>query len=188
MTGNEAVFKNFVKRMLHACQTLCRIVVLVVDMKIIMADSLACFLRKKIVVNKRLCSLACEFHHHTGRRVGVHVCILTRDVVVFRLDNLMEHIAGLGLAGNAALVAVGNVAFGHFLAGAVHEFKLHHVLNLFDRHPLIAVRAYTVGYFLDKGLVFTKLCGEHGLADGRLDFFFVITDDSAVAFYNCLYH
>ena len=188
MAGYKAALKNIVERMLHACEALGGVVVFVVYVQVVVAYGLARLGCEEVVVDKRFRSLAGKFHHHACRRVCVHVGVLSRDVVALGLDYFMEHIACLSLACDAALVAVGDISFCHFLTRAVHQLKLDHVLYFLDGHALGAVGTDAVGYFLYQGLVFAKLGREHGFADGRLDFFFVITDDSAVAFYNCLYH
>ncbi len=100
----------------------------------------------------------------------------------------MEHIAGLCLAGDAALVAIGNITLGNFLAGTLHKLKLDSILNFFDSHALGAVCTYAVGDFLYEGFVFAKLGGEHRLTDCRFDFLFVVSDHAAVALNYYLYH
>ena len=120
--------------MLYTGETFRRVVVFVVDMYVIVAYGLACFGREKVVVNEGLGGLAGKFHHHSRWRIGVHVGILAGDVVVLRFDYFEEHVAGFCLAGDAALVAVGYVAAGNLFAGAVHEFELDTILNLFYGH------------------------------------------------------
>ncbi len=48
--------------------------------------------------------------------------------------------------------------------------------------------ANAIGNLLYQRLIFAQLCREHGLANCSLDFFFVVTNDAAVALYYCLYH
>ena len=157
-------------------------------MKIPVAHGVASFGREKVVVNKGLGRFGGEFHHHSRGRVGVHVGVLAGDVVVFRLDDFQEDVAGLGTSGYAALVAIGDIAFGHFLARRFHEFQFHAVLNLFYGHLLLAGNADAVGDFLDQRLVFAERGLQHGLADGGLDFLFVVAHDATVAFFYGLYH
>ncbi len=188
MAGHKAVVQNVVERVLHAGKALGRVIVLVVDMDIIAAHGIACFRRQQIVVNERLGGFAGKLHHHSRRRIRIHIGVLAGDIVVLGLDYLVEHIAGLGLAGYATLVAICYVALCDFLSGAVHKFKLHHILNILHRHTLGAPGANAVGYLLDKSLVLAKLRCKHGLAYGCLDFFFVIAHDATVAFHYYLYH
>ena len=117
MAGYEAVLEYAVERMLHAGKALGGVVVLVVYVYVVVADGFANFGREQIIVDERLCSFAGEFHHHACRRVGIHVGVLTGDIVVLGLDDFVEHVGGLGTAGNATLVAICYIAFGHFLAG-----------------------------------------------------------------------
>ncbi len=100
----------------------------------------------------------------------------------------MKHVAGLGAARDAALVAVCDIALGHLLAGAVHKLELDQILDILDGHALRAARADAVGDFVDERLILAKLCGEHGLADGSFDFLFVIAYYASVALYYGLYH
>ena len=174
--------------MLHAGETLCRIVVFVVDVQIVAFYGVGCLWGEEVVVDKRFCCLAGKFHHHTGWRVGVHVGVLACDVVRLRLDDFKENVACLGAACDAALVAVGDVAFCHFLARTLHQFKLNVVLNFLYAHLLFAVHADAVGDFLDKRFVLALLRRNHRFADCRLDFLFVVAHDSSVAFNHCLYH
>ena len=157
-------------------------------MEVAGAHGIAGFLRKKIVVNKGLGGLAREFHHHSRRGIGVHIGVLARDVVAFGLDDFQEHVAGLGAASDASLVAICYIAFRHFLAGGVHELHFHAVLNLFNCHAFVAGDAYAVGYFLNEGFVFATLGLKHGFSDGGFDFFFIIAYHASVAFDDSLYH
>ena len=188
VAGNETVVEDIVERMLYASEAFGRVVVFVVNMDIVVAYGIAGFRCEEIVVYEGFCGFAREFHHHSRGRVGIHVGILAGDIVVLCLDDFMEHVAGFGLACYAALVAIGDIAFGDFLAGAVHEFKLDHILNVFHGHAFVAFGSDTVCYFLYQRLVFTKLGCKHGLADGCLDFFLIVTHDTTVAFDYYLYH
>ncbi len=146
------------------------------------------FFRQKVIVHKRLCGLRSELHHHSGRRISVHICILTRYVIVFGLDYFKEHIAGLGTACNRTFVAVGDVTFGNVLTCRLHQLHLDLVLNLLHGHPLVACHSDSVRYTLDKRLVLACIGCEHSFPYGRFDFFFIISDDSAVPFDYRLYH
>ena len=188
MTGDETVVENIVERMLYAGERFGGIVVFVVDVDISGADGIAHHGGNQVVVDEGFCCLGSEFHHHAGRRVCVHVGILASDVVVLRFDDLQEHVASLGAACYGALVAICNVAFGHLFSRTLHQFEFHFVLYLLDSHLFVAGHTYAVGNFLYEGFVFAEIGGEHGLAYGGFDFFFIVADDSAVAFDDCLYH
>ena len=188
VAGNEAVLKYTVERMLHTGQALGGIVVFVVDMDVTVAHGVAGLLCEQVVVDKWLGGLRGKFHHHACRRVGVHVGVLAGDIGALCLDDFMKHVAGLGAARDAALVAVCDIALGHLLAGAVHKLELDQILDILDGHALRAARADAVGDFVDERLILAKLCGEHGLADGSFDFLFVIAYYASVALYYGLYH
>ena len=118
---------------------------------------------EKIVVDERFGGLAREFHHHACRRKSVFMLAFSRVMSLFLAsDDFEKHVAGLGPAGNGALVAVGDVAACHILARGVHQFILHAVLDFFDGHPVASSHAYAVGDFLNQGLVLAHLGSEHG--------------------------
>ncbi len=188
VAGSKSVFEYTVKRMLHACKALRRIVVFVMDMQIAVAHSLARFVRQQIVVDKRLSGLAREFHHHSRRRIGVHIRILAGDVIVLGLDDFKEHVACLGTAGYASLVAVGYITFRNLLPGALHQLHLHTVLNLLHSHAFRTGHADSVGNLMYQSLIFAHLRLKHGLADGRLYLFVIIAHDAPVALNYSLYH
>ena len=188
VTGYEAVFKYAVERMLHTGETLGRVIVFVVYVKIAVVDSLAHLGREQIVVDKGLGGLAGKLHHHARGRVGVHVGVLAGDVVALGLDDLEKHVAGLGAASYRPLIAVGDIAFGHLLTGRFHEFELDTVLYLLYAHLFVARHGDAVGYTRDEGLVLAHLGGEHCFAYGCLDFLFVVAYYAPVALYHCAYH
>ena len=123
--------------MLDAGEGLRGIVVLVVDVDIVLGNGFADRIREEALVHIALRGLGRELHHHARRRVGVHVGVLTGDVVHLCVDDGLEDLVGLRLAGEVALVAVTDVLLRHFLAGAVHQLVLHHVLDLLHGHLLL---------------------------------------------------
>ena len=52
MTGCETVVQNHVERMLHAGETLGRVIVLIVNMYIVVHDGVAYILREEVVVDE----------------------------------------------------------------------------------------------------------------------------------------
>ena len=99
MPCNKAILKDAVERMLHAGKALGRVVVLVVNMYIVMTNCVERFFTQQIIVYIRLGGFRREFHHHAGRRVGIHVGVFACDLIIFCFDDFDKHIAGLGLAG-----------------------------------------------------------------------------------------
>ena len=178
--GIEAMLQYVVERMLHAGERLRGIVVLVVDVDVVVLHGIAGLFREQVVVDERLCRLAGKLHHHACGRVGVHVGVLARHVVVLDVDDFKEDVARLRLAGHRSLC--------HVLARTLHQLHLHRVLNVLNRHLRLAVHADVVGNLLDEGLIVALFRVEHGLADGRHDFLFVKAHDTSIALHNCLYH
>ena len=86
----------------------------------ILAYGLSAFFAQQVVVNERFGGFARKLHHHSGRRIGVHVGVFARNVVVFHVDNLQEHVARFGLSCHAALVSIGNVSPSHIFAATLH--------------------------------------------------------------------
>ena len=155
MTGREAVVQDVIERMLHTGERLRGIVVLVVHMQVVVAHGITALLRQQVVIDKGLGALRGELHHHTGRCVSVHVRVLAGHVVVLDVDDLQEHITGLGLPGNATLVTVGDVFLCHILAGTLHQLHLHGILDVLDGHLRLPVHVDMVSDHLDEALVLT---------------------------------
>ena len=87
-----------------------------------------------------------------------------------------------------ALVTVGDILLGNILARGFHQLDLDTVLNFLHGHPLGTGHADTVGDFLYQRLVLAAFGGEHGFADSRFDFLFVVPDHPAVSFLYKLNH
>ena len=120
MTGGESVCQDTVQGMLHTGQALGGVIVFVMDVQIVLADSIQYFLAQKIVVDERFGGFAGKLHHHACRCVGIHIGVFAGDIIRLDIDDFQKHIACFGFAGNAALVAVGDVFLGDIFAAALH--------------------------------------------------------------------
>ena len=129
MTGVEAVAQYVVERMLAACEALCRVVVLVVNVQIVVVHGINNFFAQQKVVNEWFCGLAGELHHHSRRGVGIHVGVLAGNVVRLDVDDFLKYVAGLGLARYAALVTVCDILLCNILATTLHELEFNHILE-----------------------------------------------------------
>ena len=158
------------------------------DVQIVAAHSLASLLAEQVVVDEGLGRLAGKLHHHACRGVGIHVGVLAGDIVILGIDDLQEQVAGLGLAGHTAGMAVVDVAAGNLLARALHQLQLHLVLNVLDAHLAASTLTDAVGDALNQALVLTGIGGEHGFTYRCLDFFLVIADNATITFEYCLNH
>ena len=174
--------------MLHTGETFGRIVILVMDMQVVLGHRFTNRFAQQIVIDERFGRLACKLHHHAGRSVRIHVCILACDVVRFDVDDLQKHIACLGLAGDTSLVAISNVFLGHILPAAVHQFQFHGILDVFNGHLRFASESDVIRDGTHQLLVLSTVRMQHGFADGSGDFVLVESDDSSVSFNDCLYH
>ena len=150
MTGIETVEQDIVERMLTTGKALCWIVILVVDMQVVVAHSVHNLLAQQKVINKRLRCLARELHHHSGRSIGVHVCILACYIIRADIDDLLENLLCLGIAGDTALFAVGNILLSNVLAATLHELNLNHVLNSLHSHLWISLERDAVCNLTDQ--------------------------------------
>ena len=184
----KTALQNLVERMLYAGERLGGIVILVVDVDIVVAQRGAGLFGEQVIVDEGFGGLAGELHHHARGSVGVHVGVLAGDVVALGLDYLQKYVSRLGLAGDAALVAIGYVTLGDLLAGRVHQLHLHHVLNLLHRRLLGAAALYAVGDLVHQRLVLAPLGGEHGLADRGGYLLAIEAYHASVTFNYCLYH
>ena len=126
--------EDAVQRMLHAGEALGGVIVLVVDVQVVPLHGIQDLFAQQVVVYKRLGGFAGKLHHHACRCVGIHVGVFAGDVVGLDVDDFQKHVACLGLAGDAALVAVGNVFLGNVLAAAFHQFQFDHILDGFYGH------------------------------------------------------
>ena len=188
MAGLEAVLEDQVERVLDARQRLGGIVILVVDVDIVIGDGIADIVRQKDLIHIAFGRLGSKFHHHAGRGVGVHVGILAGDVVDLRVDDGLEDLGTLGLAGEVALVAVGDVFPRHFLAGGLHQFHFHAVLDFLDAHFLFVELGDRVGDLRRQDDVLSGLCHIHRFEDGRDDFLVVEIHMTAVSLEYLSYH
>ena len=188
MSGGKAALKDVVEWMLAACKRLGGIVVLVVDVQVVVLHGIAHIVGEQIVVDEGLCGFRCELHHHSCRGVGIHVGVFAGDIIVLDVDDVEEDIARLGLSGNAALVAVGNILLRNILARTLHEFHFNGVLNVLHTHLRLSAESNVVGDLLNELLVLTLLGVEHGLTYGGHYFLFIEADDTPVALQYCLDH
>ena len=188
MSGDEAAGEDMVEGVLHAGERLGGVIVFVVDVEVVVLHGLAALLGEQVVVDEGFRGLRGKLHHHACRGVGIHVGILTGDIVVLDVDDVEEHVAGLGLAGNGALVAVGDELLRHILAARLHQFHLHGILYLLHRHLALALLCDIVGDFIYQALIFTLVGVKHGFADSRHDLLLVEAHDASVTLYYGQYH
>ena len=188
MACHIALLQHFVQRMLHASETLGGIIVLIMNMQIVATDSLTRLFAQEVIIDKGLSGLTGKLHHHARRGVCIHVGVLTRDIVVLGIDDFQEQVARLGLTRHTAFLTIVNVAARHLLAGALHQFQLHLVLNVLHTHLATTTLADTVSDALNESFVFAGFGGKHCLADCRFYLFLVIADNTAITLQYCLNH
>ena len=188
MTCSKSVLQDIIQRVLHTGERLRGVIIFVVDVQIVVFYGVAALFREQIVVDEGFGGLARELHHHARRRVGVHIGILARNVVVLDVHDVEEHLTGLGLAGDGALVAVGDILLSHVLTAGLHQLELDGILNLLDGHLTIAALCDAVSDLIEQAFVFAFIGMEHGLADGGHDFLFIESYNAPVALYYCLDH
>ena len=118
---------------------------------------------------------------------GVLVRVLLFGLFIGALDEAEDLlVGGVGLADQGAGIAIGDIAFRHFIRAMGHELTLHHVLNLFDARgpPQGGTGSRNrIGHGLD-GLFrnpFGRIGGEVRLSDGIGDFIPVKLRFGAVA-------
>ena len=174
--------------MLHTSQRLGGIVVLVVYVQVIVLHGIATLLAQQIVVHEGLRRLRGKLHHHAGRRIGIHIGILARDIIILDIHDVQEHVACLRLTGDAALVAVGDILLSDVLATRLHQFHLHSVLYLLHRHLTVTALRDVVGNLIQQALILTLVGVKHCLTDGSHDLLLIKTHDASVTLYYCLNH
>ena len=143
---------------------------------------------QQVVIHEGFGRLAGEFHHHASRCVGIHVGILTGHIVRLDIDDLQENVTCLRLAGDAALVAVGDVFLCHILAATLHQLHLHGILNRLHRHLRVASESDMIGDLADQLFVLPLIGMEHRLTDCGDNLILVEAHDAAISFDYGLYH
>ena len=143
---------------------------------------------KQIVVNKRFGCLAGKLHHHSCRRIGIHVCVFTGNIIRLDIDNLQENISCLCLTGYTALIPVSNIFLCHVFSATLHQFHFHGILNSLNGHLCISIKRDTVGNLMYQSEVFSFFCMQHCLTDSSGYFLFVKAHNSSVTLDYCLYH
>ena len=174
--------------MLEAGKALGRIVVLVVDVDIAVCNSFTHIFGQKALVHIGLCCLRGKLHHHTGRGVGIHIGILAGDIVGLRVNDALEDFPALRLAGEVALVAVGDILLRHLFARALHKLHLDAVLDFLNAHLFPAVVGNLVGDLGCEHYIFTFLGDCHCFQYGCNNLLVVELDCAAVSFNNAFYH
>ena len=188
MAGFQAVLEDLVQRVLDAGQGFGRIIILVMDVDVVAGHRFPDIAGQQALVHVTLGRLGSEFHHHARRGVRVHVGILAGDVIGLRVDDGLEDLVGLGLAGQVALVAVGDVLLGDFLARALHELELDAVLDILDAHFVAVHLGDGIGNLGGQDDVLSAVGYIHRLKDGGNDFLVVEVDDATVALDDVLDH
>ena len=188
MTGMESLIKNLVERMLQTSQTLRRVIILVMNMYISIVNSLADIIRKQALIHISLRRLRCELHHHTCRRICIHVRILTRNIIGLSIDNLLENFAGLGLSGEIPLVAVSDILFGDLLARALHELELDAILDFLHSHLILLYLGNRICDLGSEDYIFPSISHIHSFQDSCHNFLIVKIHETSVAFNYMLDH
>ena len=177
-----------IQRMLNASQTLCRIIVFVVNMNVIMCHSITHIFRQQIIIHKGFRCFRSKLHHHSGRSVCIHIGIFACHIIILDVHNLHKHVTGLGFSCDASLIAIGNILLCYILSSTLHELHFNGILNFLHGHLTLAMNANVVCNLLYECVILTLFGVHHGLSDGCHDFLFVETDYSSVSFYYGLYH
>ena len=157
-------------------------------MEVVVLHSLTALLTQQVVIDEGLRGLGGELHHHASRGVGIHIGVLTGDIVVLDVHDVEEHLSCLGLTGHGALMAIGDVLLGHVLAAGVHQLHLDGILDLLHRHLTLTTLGDMVGYLIQEPFVLTLFGVEHGLTDGSHNLLLVKAHNASVALYYCLNH
>ena len=188
VTCLETMLKNDVQGMLDAGEGLGGIVVFVVDVDVVAGNGLTHGVTEEAFVHIALGGFRSELHHHARRGVCVHVGVFTGDVVGLGLDDGLENLVGLGLAGKVALVAVADILLGNLLAGAVHEVALNYVLDFLNGHLFLGKQGDVVGNLGGKHNILTVFGDIHGLEDGGHYLLVVEFDATSIALEYTFYH
>ena len=157
-------------------------------MQIIILNSRSHFFAQQIIIHKRLSCFAGELHHHTGRRIRIHISILAGNIVRLDIDNLQKHIPCLCFPGNASLIPISNIFLSYILAAAVHKFHFYSILYIFHRHLRRTFKRNAVRYLADQLHIFSHLSMQHSFSNSRSYLFLVETNDTSVSFDYCLNH
>ena len=81
MAGHKSMLQDTIKRVLHTCKALSRIIILVMNVEIALAHGITCACRQKIVINKRFSRFTRKLHHHACGSVRIHVGVFAGYIV-----------------------------------------------------------------------------------------------------------
>ena len=188
MARVESLFKDFVQRMLETGETLCRIVIFVVNVNITVINRIPDVFRQQTLIHIRLGGLGSELHHHSCRCVGVHIRVLASNVVCLRVNYLLKNLAGLSLAGKVALITIGYILLGHLLAGTLHQFQLYTVLNLLDAHIFLFLLGNGICNLCRKNDIFSGVSYVHRFENSGYNLLIIEIDGPSVPFDNVFDH
>ena len=174
--------------MLYASQALSWIVVLIMDMQIIISDSLFHIHTQQIIIHKGLSGLTGELHHHPSGRVSVHVRVLTGNIIGLDVHDLEENITHFRLTGNTSLVTIGDIFLSDILTAALHQLHLHHILYLFHAHLRIAFGRNTSGNLVNQGTINAQGRMRHSLMNSGSNLLLFEADNTTISFNHCLNH
>ena len=188
MTGLETVLKDKIQRMLDTGKALGWIVILVVNVDIAVLNSLPHIVREQAGIHIALGGLRSKLHHHAGRSVGIHIGILTCNVVSLGVDDFLEDFVALGIAGKASPIPVSNVLFGHFLPWALHKLHLHTVLDLLHGHHFPLILGDGISNLCCEDDILPVISHRHGLENSGYNLLVVELDNTPIAFLYLFYH
>ena len=148
------------------------------------------FLGKQNTAGDVLADLACHVVPLDGVDGGVLVGILLLDLLVVALDQAEDAVVrGIGLAQEAAGVAVGNIFLGHLESAVSHNGLFHQILNFLHGRAaphFLAGDLHALGNSLDLQRGHTHLFVHRfiGLGHGHIDLINVKNDLCAVTLNN----
>ena len=153
------------------------------DVEVVVLHRLAALLREQVVVDEWLRGFRGKLHHHSRRCVGVHIGILTCDIVVLDVHYVEEDVTRLGLSCDGALVAIGDEFLSHILTARLHQFHLDGILNLLHRHLALAFLCDIICDFVYQTLILTLVGVKHCLSYGSHDFLLIEAHNASVTLY-----
>ena len=161
-------------------------------MNIIVLYCLFHIITKQNIFDIRFCCFTCKLHHHSSRRVSIHVGILSGNIRWFSLYDLLKCFSGRCFSGNISIISTRLICFPNILESMFSELLFNSLMNIIHIHRnniffgIFDCLRYDAWY---STIFFRSYTSRFECIFNRIsNFSFVELNDSSVSFYNLFNH